>query len=189
MVLLSRIYTKGGDKGKTSLGDGTRVLKSSLRIEVIGTVDEANSSLGLCRLYTMDDISPHHAHDALLRDIQNTLFDIGADLCVPQGEGLRLQPALVKTLEDIMDHWTANLAPLTSFVLPGGSPLSAHLHMTRTIVRRAERFACTLMEEESSLNPTIIHYLNRLSDTLFVLARVTNNMGTNDVLWKPGGIT
>lgn len=187
MVLLSRIYTKGGDKGKTSLGDGTRVAKSSRRIDVIGTIDEANAAMGLCRLYTMEDTSPNHEHDVLLQTIQNTLFDMGADLCVPKGEGLRLSPDLVKHLETLMDQWTAHLAPLTSFILPGGSPLAAHLHMARTIVRRAERLACALFEEDPMLNPTIIHYLNRLSDTLFVLSRVVNAMGAKDVLWIPGG--
>lgn len=187
MVLLSRIYTKSGDKGKTSLGDGTRVHKSCLRIDVIGNVDEANSAIGLCRLYTMDEASPHHEHDALLQSVQNTLFDMGADLCVPQGDGLRLPSESVNHLETLMDQWTAQLTPLTSFILPGGSPLSAHLHMARTIVRRAERLACALLTEEPSLNPTIVHYLNRLSDTLFVLSRVANAMGTKDVLWIPGG--
>lgn len=185
MVLLTRIYTKGGDKGKTSLGDGTRVHKSTLRIDVIGTVDEANASLGLCRLYTHDN----HKIDTLLARIQNDLFDIGADLCVPGDPGnkaLRILSSQVIFLEGQIDFFNESLKPLTSFILPGGSALSAHLHMARTLVRRAERLACALFDHEPILNLEIIKYLNRLSDMLFVLSREANDRGDQDVLWVPG---
>lgn len=183
MVQLTRIYTKGGDKGKTSLGTKTRVLKSSLRIETIGDVDEANASLGVVRLYTEEEI------DKLLSHIQNDLFDIGADLCLPEQKGnekgLRLHPHQVTFLEEKIDYYNKPLPPLQSFVLPGGTSLSALLHQARTIVRRAERTACRLNEQEQ-LNETIISYLNRLSDLLFVLARYANHQKGGDILWVPG---
>ncbi len=182
MVVLSRIYTKTGDKGKTSLGNGKRIAKSSIRIETIGTVDEVNAFLGLCRLHTAqrEDI------DKILHRLQNDLFDVGADLCLPEGEGLRISPNQTVCLERTIDHFNASLRPLTSFILPGGSALSTYLHCARTIVRRAERLICTLQEEESSLNPELVKYLNRLSDLLFVLCRSANGNGENDVLWVPG---
>lgn len=183
MVQLTRIYTKGGDKGKTSLGTGKRVLKSDLRIAAIGDVDEANASLGVARLSVEGDLN------SLLFHIQNDLFDVGADLCVPEEkdkkERLRLDPHQVNFLEEKIDHYNAHLPPLQSFVLPGGSALSANLHQTRTIVRRAERTVCSLNEQEP-LNEVVIHYLNRLSDLLFVLARYDNHQHEGDVLWVPG---
>ncbi|OJW51016.1 MAG: ATP:cob(I)alamin adenosyltransferase [Alphaproteobacteria bacterium 41-28] len=183
MVLLTRIYTKGGDKGKTSLGTGKRVLKSDPRIAAIGDVDEANASLGVARLHAADDI------DRLLFHMQNDLFDIGADLCVPEDnenkERLRLHPHQVTFLEEKIDSYNKSIPPLTSFVLPGGSPLSAHLHQSRTIVRRAERTICLLNDAEP-INKIIIQYINRLSDLLFVLARYDNHQKGGDILWVPG---
>ncbi len=183
MVQLTRIYTKGGDKGKTSLGTKERVLKSSPRIAAIGDVDEANSFIGLARLHGEGEI------DRLLSRIQNDLFDLGADLCIPgekdDAKDLRIQPSQVTFLEEAIDHYNATLPPLKSFVLPGGTPLSATLHQARTGVRRAERTVCSLNEEDP-LNPFIIHYLNRLSDLLFVLARYANHQEEGDILWVPG---
>ncbi len=183
MVLLTRIYTKGGDKGKTSLGTRKRVLKSGVRIAAIGDVDEANASLGVARLYAVEEI------DRLLFHIQNDLFDVGADLCVPEDktprEKLRLHPHQVIFLEEKIDQYNKPLPPLASFVLPGGSPLSAFLHQARTIVRRAERTVCLLQGVEPT-NEIIIQYLNRLSDFLFVLARYDNHQKEGDVLWVPG---
>jgi cob(I)alamin adenosyltransferase len=184
MVKLTRIYTRGGDKGKTSLGDGTRVAKQSSRVEAYGTVDEANAAIGLARLYLKGD------EDAILVRIQNDLFDLGADLCTPEGSrrgagALRIVGAQVKRLESEIDHMNAELAPLTSFVLPGGSPVSAHLHFARTVTRRAERLVCALAATEP-VNPEAIKYLNRLSDHLFVLGRRLNGNGAGDVLWRPG---
>ncbi|MBF0355209.1 MAG: cob(I)yrinic acid a,c-diamide adenosyltransferase [Alphaproteobacteria bacterium] len=182
MVLLSRIYTRGGDKGKTSLGNGERVSKHSLRVEAYGTIDEANAALGLVRLFTADQPDA----DALLALIQNDLFDLGADLCAPgQTEGLRLQPSQVERLERDIDRLNAKLKPLDSFVLPGGSPASAHLHQARTVVRRAERLISALAEEEA-INPQALAYANRLSDLLFVMSRSLNGQGDNDILWVPG---
>lgn len=183
MVLLTRIYTKGGDKGKTSLGTGKRVLKFESRIAAIGDVDEANASLGVARLYATGEM------DQLLFHIQNDLFDVGADLCVPEddekGERLRLHPHQVTFLEEKIDHYNASLPPLNSFVLPGGSSLSASLHQARTIVRRAERTVCYLKNAEP-INEIIIQYVNRLSDLLFVLARYDNHQKGGDILWIPG---
>ncbi len=183
MVHLTRIYTKGGDKGQTSLGTKTRVSKASTRITAIGDVDEANASLGIARLYAAEDI------DRLLARIQNDLFDCGADLCIPKeeekGQPLRIQPSHVIALEEAIDHYNKTLPSLTSFVLPAGTSLSATLHLSRTIVRRAERAVCALNEQEP-LNPALIHYLNRLSDLLFVLARTANHQAGGDILWVPG---
>jgi len=184
MVKLTRIYTRGGDKGKTSLGDGSRVAKQSLRVEAYGTVDEANAAIGLARLHSAGD------EDAMLARIQNDLFDLGADFCTPEGGSrgagaLRIVAAQVKRLESEIDAMNAELAPLTSFVLPGGSPASAYLHLARTVTRRAERLACALAVEET-VNPEAIKYLNRLSDHLFVLSRHLNDNGARDVLWQPG---
>jgi len=183
MVQLTRIYTKGGDKGETSLGTKCRVLKSSPYIAAIGDVDEANACIGLARIHSDREI------DHLLSRIQNDLFDVGADLCVPQNkadkEALRIQPSQVTFLEERIDFYNKTLPPLKSFVLPGGSPLSATLHHARTVVRRAERAVCVLKESEP-LNPHILQYINRLSDLLFVLARYANHQEEGDVLWVPG---
>ena len=181
MVRIDRVVTRGGDGGETSLGDGARVRKDSRRIEAIGSVDEANATIGVLRLHTpgLPDA------DAMLARIQNDLFDLGADLCVP-GEGgdrLRLTDVLVLRLEAEVETMNAGLPPLTSFILPGGSPGAAHAHTARTIVRRAERSVIGVEE----VNPAVVRYLNRLSDHLFVLARVLNGNGADDVLWVPGG--
>jgi cob(I)alamin adenosyltransferase len=182
MVQLTRIYTRGGDQGRTSLGDGTRVAKHALRVEAYGNVDEANATIGLARLHARDD------HDAMLARIQNDLFDLGADLCRPDDGGaarLRVSDAQVDRLEAEIDRLNAALQPLQSFVLPGGSALSAYLHLARTVVRRAERGVVALAEQEA-VNPAVVRYLNRLSDHLFVLARAANDDGAGDVLWVPG---
>lgn len=186
MVTLTRIYTRTGDKGKTSLGDGTRVGKQDLRVEAYGTVDEANAVIGLARLHAGPDMMP------LLERLQNDLFDLGADLCTPAaadeapGSRLRVVQSQVDRLEAEIDAANGNLAPLKSFILPAGSPPAAHLHHARTVVRRAERLMVALAEVET-VNPTAVVYANRLSDLLFVLARVANGNGAADVLWVPGG--
>ena len=184
MVTLNHIYTKSGDKGQTALGDGTRLPKHALRIAAYGTVDEANAAIGIARLHT----SGHG--DEMLARIQNDLFDLGADLCVPEGgrrsEGaLRIVDAQVERLEHEIDAMNAELQPLNSFVLPGGTPAAAYLHLARTIVRRAERLMVELAENEK-VGPAAIKYINRLSDHLFVMARYANERGAKDVLWKPG---
>ena len=183
MVRLTRIYTKSGDKGTTALGTGKRVPKHDRRVEAFGTVDEANAAIGIARLHATGDA------DAMLARIQNDLFDLGADLCAPEGpdakERLRIIDAQVERLEHEIDRMNAELAPLNSFVLPGGSAASAHLHLARTIARRAERDITRLAEAEP-VNPAAIRYINRLSDHLFVMARWLNDKGAADVLWKPG---
>lgn len=184
MVQLTRIYTRGGDKGETSLGTGRRVSKHDLRVEAYGTVDEANAALGLARLHTTGD------DDAMLARIQNDLFDLGADLCTPEGEerrreALRVTDTQVERLEREIDAMNARLAPLRSFILPGGSPAAAHLHYARTVVRRAERQMTALAASEP-VTSAAIRYVNRLSDHLFVMARHLNGDGGNDVLWTPG---
>ncbi len=185
MVRLTRIYTKGGDKGETSLGDGSRVPKQSLRVEAYGTVDEANAAIGLARLHVAEAEA-----DAMLARIQNDLFDLGADLCTPE-EGrrasgaLRIAAAQTQRLEREIDRMNASLPPLDSFVLPGGTPAAAHLHLARTVTRRAERLVCALAGAEK-INPEAVKYLNRLSDHLFVLGRRVNDNGARDVLWQPG---
>jgi cob(I)alamin adenosyltransferase len=184
MVKLTRIYTRGGDKGETSLGDGVRVPKQSLRVEAYGTVDEANAAIGLARLHTEGET------DAMLARIQNDLFDLGADLCTPQtgrraAGALRIVAAQVKRLETEIDAMNAELQPLSSFVLPGGTPAAAYLHLARTVTRRAERLTFALAVEDK-VNPEAIKYLNRLSDHLFVLGRRVNDNGASDVLWQPG---
>ena len=183
MVKLTRIYTKGGDKGTTSLGTGKRVPKHDQRVAAFGTVDEANAAIGIARLHTTGE------EDAMLARIQNDLFDLGADLCAPEGEGtkdrLRIIDAQVERLEREIDRMNEALAPLNSFVLPGGGAASAHLHLARTITRRAERDVTRLAETEA-VNPAAIRYINRLSDHLFVLARWLNDKGAADVLWEPG---
>ena len=183
MVRLTRIYTKSGDKGTTALGTGKRVPKHDRRVEAFGTVDEANAAIGIARLHTTGDA------DEMLARIQNDLFDLGADLCAPAGpdakERLRIIDAQVERLEHEIDRMNAELSPLNSFVLPGGSAASAHLHLARTIARRAERDITRLAEAEP-VNPAAIRYINRLSDHLFVMARWLNDKGAGDVLWKPG---
>lgn len=187
MVKLDRIYTRGGDKGMTSLGNGERVPKHDLRVEAYGAVDEANAALGLARLHTAGtDL------DAMLSRIQNDLFDLGADLSTPEDEeesrrrpALRVTQVQVDRLEAEIDAMNARLAPLTSFILPGGSPAAAYLHLARTIVRRAERLVTALQDAER-INPAALAYINRLSDHLFVAARHANQNGTGDVLWVPG---
>jgi cob(I)alamin adenosyltransferase len=183
MVRLTRIYTKTGDKGQTSLGDGRRVKKHDLRIAAIGTVDEANAAVGLARRHAKGKL------DAMLARIQNDLFDLGADLCVPEDKPgrtrLRIAEKQVKRLEHEIDAMNATLKPLSSFVLPGGSAASAHLHLARAIVRRAERLMTELAERER-LGDAALRYINRLSDHLFVAARHANQKGKGDVLWVPG---
>jgi cob(I)alamin adenosyltransferase len=183
MVRLDRIYTRGGDKGTTSLGDGARVAKHSLRIDLLGAIDEANAAIGLARLHTKGD------DDANLARIQNDLFDLGADLCVPSADDgksrLRVAQAQVDRLESEIDAMNESLAPLTSFILPGGTAASAHVHFARTLVRNAER-CLTLLAESEPTNPATLAYLNRLSDHLFVLARRLNDNGASDILWEPG---
>ena len=183
MVQLTRIYTRGGDQGETSLGDGSRVPKQSLRVAAFGTVDEANAAVGLARLHTTGD------DDAMLARIQNDLFDLGADLCTPEtgrkAEGaLRIIAVQVERLEHEIDAMNADLPPLDSFILPGGTPLAAALHLARPITRRAERFVVALALVEK-VNPEAVKYLNRLSDHLFVLSRVANR-ASGDILWQPG---
>lgn len=190
MVRLTKIYTRGGDTGETSLGDGSRVEKHSVRVAAYGTVDEANAAIGLARVEIARAPSPDTDIDSLLSRIQNDLFDLGADLCTPE-EGPRADGALriageqVDRLETEIDRFNATLGPLESFILPGGTPLAAQLHMSRTITRRAERLVTALTAEET-VNPNAVKYLNRLSDLLFVLSRVANNGGADDVLWVPG---
>jgi cob(I)alamin adenosyltransferase len=183
MVRLDRIYTRGGDGGMTSLGDGTRVAKHAPRIEIMGTVDEANAALGLARLDMAGE------DDAMLARIQNDLFDLGADLAVPLTDDgksrLRVAQAQIDRLEAEIDAMNETLAPLTSFILPGGTAASAHLHFARTIVRRAERQLARALEDES-FNRLTLAYLNRLSDHLFVMARHLNGRGARDILWTPG---
>ncbi|HEY3849039.1 MAG TPA: cob(I)yrinic acid a,c-diamide adenosyltransferase [Acetobacteraceae bacterium] len=183
MVRIDIVTTRGGDAGETSLGDGTRVRKDALRIEAIGCVDEANSAIGVLRLTTHDEPEA----DAMLARIQHDLFDVGADLCVP-GEGgarLRVSDTLAARLEQEVVAMNSALAPLTSFVLPAGSPGAAHAHVARGVVRRAERRVVALADAEP-MNPAVVRYLNRLSDHLFVLARRLNAATGGDVLWTPG---
>jgi cob(I)alamin adenosyltransferase len=184
MVRLTKIYTRGGDRGKTSLGSGARIAKHDLRVSAYGTVDEANAVIGCVRLHTSG------AADAMLERIQHDLFDLGADLCqpedAPKGAGaLRVSTSQVERLEREIDEVNAALQPLDSFILPGGSAASATLHLARTVVRRAERLVCEL-EGQATLNPAAVAYLNRLSDHLFVLSRHLNEDGATDVLWRPG---
>lgn len=186
MVYLHRIYTKTGDDGETSLGDGTRVPKTHPRIAAYGGVDELNAVLGFVIVQGV----PAEMH-GLLTHVQNDLFDIGADLCLPETEApppyppLRVTAEQVDQLERWIDRFNEPLAPLNSFVLPGGSMAAATLHMARTVCRRVELGVLTLAVNES-INPQIVIYLNRLSDLLFVLSRAANNNGAGDVLWTPG---
>jgi len=184
MVKLDVITTRGGDAGDTSLGDGTRVRKDTLRIEAMGAVDEANATLGLLRL----QLGQEPDLDAMVGRLQNDLFDLGADLCVPgeAGERLRLSAGHCARLEAAQAGIAEGLPALTSFVLPGGTPGAAAAHLARTVVRRAERQVVALSAVET-LNPELVRYLNRLSDMLFQLGRRLNGMGRGDVLWVPGG--
>jgi len=181
MVRIDNVITRGGDGGETSLGDGTRVRKDDARVEAYGTVDEANAVIGILRLHTEGDA------DAMLARVQNDLFDIGADLCVPgqAGDRLRVTGALCERLEVDTKALNASLSPLTSFILPGGTPAAAHAHLARTVVRRAERRVVHLSLSEV-VNPEVIRALNRLSDFLFVRGRLLN-VAEGDVLWVPGG--
>ena len=187
MVILNRIYTRTGDAGETALGNGARVAKNAPRVNAYGTVDEVNATVGLARQHAASDI------DAALQRIQNDLFDLGADLCRPDMARdheaghmpLRIVAAQVARLESEIDVMNANLAPLRSFVLPGGSALAAHLHLCRTTARRAERLSVELAGIEA-VNPEAVKYLNRLSDWFFVAARAANSDGAGDVLWVPG---
>jgi cob(I)alamin adenosyltransferase len=188
MVYLSKIYTKTGDKGDTGLGDGSRVAKDHPRVAAYGSVDELNSVLGLL---LAGGAGWEPALIALIRGIQNDLFDVGADLCVPPtaeekaGTSLRVQAEQSARLEAAIDHYNASLKPLKSFVLPGGTAAAAWCHLARTVCRRAEREVVTLARAET-VNSQVVIYLNRLSDLLFVLARICNGNGQSDVLWKPG---
>lgn len=189
MVRLNRIYTRTGDDGTTGLGDGTRLPKHHLRISAYGTVDELSSVLGLALAQGHEPLPEGMQND--LRLIQNDLFDVGADLCVPgaQGERLRILPAYVERLERWIDHYNEGLKPLDSFILPGGKAGAAWLHVARTVCRRAERLVTELtaaLNDAGQVNPEVVRYLNRLSDLLFVLARSANDRGALDVLWKPG---
>jgi cob(I)alamin adenosyltransferase len=183
MVKLDVIMTRGGDGGETSLGDGARVRKDALRVEAYGTVDEANAAIGVLRLHAQEDAEA----DAMLARIQNDLFDIGADLCVPGEAGARLRLADTQSarLETELAAMNGQMPALKSFVLPGGSAGAAAAHVARTVTRRAERLVVALAATEE-VNPAVIRYLNRLSDHLFVLARRLNGNGAGDVLWVPG---
>ena len=189
MVVLSKIYTKTGDTGETALGNGARVAKHSLRVSAYGTVDETNATIGLARLHAVGDM------DAALARISNDMFDLGADLCTPDRHldatlpytALRMIESQVARLEVEIDAWNdpARLKPLRSFILPGGSALAAHLHLCRTVCRRAERMVVELATMED-VNPDAVRYLNRLSDWFFVAGRIANDDGRADVLWVPG---
>jgi cob(I)alamin adenosyltransferase len=182
---LDKIYTRTGDEGKTSLGDGSRLQKFHPRVTAYGSIDEANSVIGVANLHVENG-----EVFQLLRHIQNDLFDVGADLCRPERPGaekpmLRITEEQVTWLEKQIDRFNADLEPLNSFVLPGGSPASAYLHHARTVTRRAERDVVRLFAEET-VNAAVLHYVNRLSDLLFVLARFLNDKGKEDVRWQPG---
>lgn len=188
MVALTRIYTRTGDNGTTALAAGGRRLKHDLRIEAYGTVDETNACLGLVRLHTQG-----HPVDAMLARIQNDLFDLGADLATVEGdeplpyEPLRITQGQVDRLEREIDELNAELSPLRSFVLPGGTPAAAALHLARTVCRRAERHVVELMKKpDEKVSGEALKYLNRLSDFLFVASRYVNDKGALDVLWVPG---
>jgi cob(I)alamin adenosyltransferase len=189
MVKLNKIYTRTGDDGTTGLGTGARRKKYDLRIAAYGTIDEANAAIGIARLYTGEDASL----DAALERIQNDLFDVGADLCTPdKGKGpggarLTVTDKQVAWLESEIDRLNADLSPLRSFVLPGGSAAAAYLHLARTVCRRTERLIAELKDKAGeSVTAELLHYVNRLSDFLFVASRYANDKGARDVLWKPG---
>ena len=186
MVVLSKIYTKKGDDGKTELGDGKRIVKFSTRVEAYGTVDELNAMIG-----TITSMNIETKLDSCLERIQNDLFDLGADLCLPEDttghinpEPLRVEKSLTERLESEIDNMNKRIDPIRSFVLPGGSEIAAKLHLCRTICRRAERLVVKLIENEE-VNKEVLKYLNRLSDWFFVAARVSNDDGKKDILWKP----
>ena len=190
MVKLNKIYTRTGDDGTTGLGTGERRLKSDLRVEAYGTVDEANACVGLARLHTA---ATHPDIDTMLGRIQNDLFDLGADLCVPDTgkkldyEPLRIIAAQTARIEAEIDLLNKDLAPLRSFILPGGTPAAAALHLARTVSRRAERMMVALAQDtDEHVNREGIRYINRVSDFLFVAGRVVNDNGNADVLWVPG---
>ena len=187
MVVLNRIYTKTGDGGQTRLASGATVSKSDARVEAYGTVDELNAVIGVARLHA----GQNDRIDAMLGRIQNELFDLGADLATPLDpppawEALRILDSQVERLEAEIDWMNESLKPLDSFILPGGSALSAHLHLARTVCRRAERDAIRAVEADKGLSAVALRYLNRLSDHLFVAARRANANGADDVKWKPG---
>jgi cob(I)alamin adenosyltransferase len=184
MVKLTKIYTRTGDKGDTGLGDGSRVPKYDPRVAAYGAVDEANAAVGLARLHA------HGELDAMLARVQNDLFDLGADLCTPEQDNppyppLRVTESQVERLEREIDRMNEKLATLRSFVLPGGSPAAAYLHLARTVARRAER-EIALLATQQPVNPVALKYINRLSDHLFVCSRHANDDGAKDVLWQPG---
>ena len=189
MVVLNRIYTRSGDDGSTALGSGERRAKYDLRVAACGTVDEVNAAIGIARRHAATDPEL----DAMLARIQNDLFDVGADLCLPDkgrgpgGARLDVTDAQVEWLEHQIDRLNAELEPLRSFVLPGGSAAAADLHLARTVCRRAERLIAELKDKPGeSVTPAVLKYVNRLSDFLFVAARFSNDKGTADVLWVPG---
>ena len=188
MVKLDKIYTRGGDGGETSLGDGSRVPKHSQRVGAQGDIDETNAAIGLARRFSAAGDAPAHTDEILAR-IQNDLFDLGADVTRPGNDhsdgNLRIQPGQVMRLETEIDRVNANLQPLKSFVLRGGTDLSAALHFACTVCRRAERALAALCAAEP-VNAHGLKYLNRLSDLLFVMARAANDDGKSDVLWRPG---
>ena len=192
MVVLNKIYTRTGDKGTTALGSGERVRKDSLRVSAYGTVDETNAAIGMARVHLAGLTFPVDV-DAILGRIQNDLFDLGADLCLPDRgkplpyEPLRVEPSQVDRLEREIDAMNAELKPLRSFVLPGGSAGAAALHVARTVCRRAERLLVELTAEpDEPVSEAAVRYLNRLSDLLFVASRYVNDRGDRDVLWVPG---
>ena len=204
MVVLNRIYTRTGDGGTTALGTGVRVPKHSQRIAAYGSVDETNAAIGMARQHLAGSAGPTGPHadlDAMLVRIQNDLFDLGADLCAPEEpradegagqapkrERLRVSEAQVERLEQEIDGMNAQLAPLRSFVLPGGSSAAAALHVARTVCRRAEREIVALADQPGEdVSPPVLKYINRLSDLLFVASRTVNDLGKSDVLWVPGG--
>jgi cob(I)alamin adenosyltransferase len=200
MVVLNRIYTRTGDGGTTALGTGARVPKHSQRIAAYGSVDEANAAIGMARQHLAVPASPpgHADLDAILARIQNDLFDLGADLCAPEEdpaagqaprrERLRVSEAQARRLEEEIDRMNAQLVPLRSFVLPGGTPAAAALHVARTVCRRAEREIVALAAQPGEhVSPPVLKYINRLSDLLFVASRIVNDLGNGDVLWVPGG--
>ena len=190
MVVLNKIYTRTGDDGTTALGSGKRIRKDSARVAAYGTIDETNAAIGMARVHIAES---HPELDAMLAKIQNDLFDLGAELSVPAtGEEqktprLEITAAQVKRLENEIDRLNAELQPLRSFVLPGGSPGAAALHMARTICRRAERLMVSLAAEPNeTVSPVALQYVNRLSDLLFVASRYVNDRGRGDILWVPG---
>lgn len=194
MVTLNRIYTRTGDKGRTKLATGETVDKFDLRVEAYGAVDELNAVVGLVRLAGGVEAREEDRLDPMLARIQNELFDLGADLATPERPGkplgweaLRIIDSQVDRLEQEIDALNAELSPLTSFILPGGTPVATHLHLARTVCRRAERIAVRLASEEGeAVSPAALKYLNRLSDLLFVMSRWANGRGAGDILWTPG---